>query len=38
MYTSFGLDLKPGHKIVANLTSGLTAYSESYNITQGTLA
>jgi hypothetical protein len=34
---SFGLDLKAGHKIGANLTSGLTAYSESYTTAQRTL-
>jgi hypothetical protein len=37
MNISFGLDLKAGHKIGANLTSGLTAYSESYTTAQKTL-
>jgi hypothetical protein len=37
MNISFGLDLKAGHKIGANLTSGLTAYSESYMTAQRTL-
>ena len=37
MNISFGLDLKAGHKIGANLTSGLTAYSESYVTAQRTL-
>ena len=36
MNISFILDLKAGHKIDANLTSGLTAYSESYTTAQRT--
>lgn len=32
-----GLDLKAGHKIGANLTSGLTTYSESYTAAERTL-
>jgi len=37
MNISFGLDMKAGHKIGANLISGLTAYSESYTTAQRTL-
>jgi hypothetical protein len=33
----FGLDMKAGHKIGANMTSGLTACSESYTTAQRTL-